>query len=276
MGHGGRWGVFAEDVSDVIAGHLPVLLQQGHMLSSAEVEVLGEDGAAPVSARCVAIVHPDDPGITLRTMALAVRVGDADSLEMWSAFPCCMRGDSCELTVVSVREDCRGIEGIVTAAVDDGPELTFFDPLFFTTTAYRPGARVRVALAALAYVAESAPDQAIQITDPEQIRAMLTGSGEDPADPSPLTIHTAGMSAWFPRDEGLGDDGEFQSRIHEVHVTACLGMEVHVLGISLARLGDRDIRCRLYVPRSTLRGGFVPRVGDDVRGVAWLQGRLLP
>ncbi len=280
-GHGGRWGIFTEDVSSFVHQHLPVALEQGKPLAKTELQVLGEDGQSRVTASLFALSYPDAPGITLRTVALAVQTDPSQGFEMWSAFPCCMRGDPCSLEVASVREDCRGTEGIITASHAGGASVIFFDPLYATSVAdYRPGSRICVALSALTYMVEKAENQVIEITNPEQIRAMRAVDGLKPeqvTDLSPIPIRTAGMSAYFPAtwDDREGDDFEFQSRIHSLHLTEYLGERVYVLGITLCKPDDQAITCQLHVPERSIRGGYEPQVGDDIRGSGWLQGRLL-
>jgi hypothetical protein len=133
-------------------------------------------------------------------------------------------------------------------------------------------------LAGLAYFLEVTRPEPIFITNPETIRAMRMnrpveeGDVDPTIDLSPIEVRMEGAAILFPREDLSPDDCEFQAPVKEIETFRMNGRDVMRLRCTVMR-SEEDIDIELYATGEALRGTR-PQVGDDVRGMLWLQGHL--
>ena len=84
------------------------------------------------------------------------------------------------------------------------------------------------------------------------------------------------MTCLVPRMRGNPDDLEFQGPVETMDVLSGWGETIYHLGVTVMRdtTGPEDVPFTLsiFVAEHRLAAGYRPRVGDEVRGVLWLQG----
>ncbi len=180
---------------------------------------------------------------------------------VWTAYPMALDGVVHEVTVDGIEEWANGLEGQVVGSI--GPAfLAFFDTRYYRNAGrYRVGENYPVALAAFAYTLREAEPQTI--TDPEGRKHS-----------------TRNVAGYRPFPRGDVDDFVYQFPVKSVGTVQLCGRTVYRLLVPLFRLPDesgehRDIDITLYAAEH-VTGGYVPRVGDAVTGVLWLQGTLCP
>lgn len=178
---------------------------------------------------------------------------------VWTVYPMAPDGVVHEVTVDGIDEWENGLEGQAVGSI--GPAiLAFFDTKYYRNVGrYRVGERYPVALAAFAYTLHEAEPQ--MITDPEG------------------KMHsTQNVAGYRPFPRGDIDDFVYQFPVKSVETVQFCGRTIYRLMVPLFRLPDeggeyRDIDITLYAAEH-VAGDYVPRVGDAVTGVLWLQGHL--
>jgi hypothetical protein len=173
------------------------------------------------------------------------------------------------------------IEALVGA--DEELSITFFDPLFAANRAfYRKDEIYQFVLVGFRYDFEIVDPAPIVIDDMEKVRRLRTMMYKD--DPEkrgtqvPLVFETKGMAAFLPRGDLAADDYEFQGPVKSVTEfhTEMFGQQAWRVRITVSRPAskDIDIDIDLCLTRKVLGDCRLPNIGEDVRGILWLQGYL--
>lgn len=234
-GHGDHWDALV-DLEDE-AGFQETIM--------AAVEGGTPVGGEPLDGREVTgLFSGPDP-----CQVCAVTVGP----RLYTAYPA-LDGIEQELTVEEVIEWHTRVEAQVDGAL--GPaSAAAFDTRYFARRDYDPGRTYAFSLAALAYTLVPADEGTV--TGP---------AGEE------WTV--AGMAGFVPFERGDVDDVVLRTTAREVETLAFDGRTVYRLTVPLFRRGERvaGVDVALYASERALEG-YVPEPGDDVGGVAWLQGR---
>ncbi len=199
---------------------------------------------------------------------------------LFSAYPVLLDGIAHTVTVERVEPWEHGIEGWVHVGVTaERIPLAFFDTLFFNGSGeLRPGKSIEVSLAALAYTLRPIRMRTFEIRqgpvwEMERDRRLAEGASIEEAE-APVVFHTTGMAAFLPRDGERPDDAQFQGVIEALDVIEFDGQKIYRLVLVVLRPGDEEFRLPVFVSERVL-DGYVPRLGEDVEGVLWVQGRVL-
>jgi hypothetical protein len=201
--------------------------------------------------------------------------------EIISAFPVARDGSAHALNLHQARVWEAGCEAIVQASTSFGASIAYFDTAYLHPwNEWEPDQEAQVQLAAFAYRLEPAPDQIIKITQEDTIRVLRASEHglkpEEVSDLCPIEVHSGGMACFFPRPNGNPDDFEFQGPVVVVDVLQAWEQTLYRLEVTVMRdtRGDVDIPFTIpvYVAERNLPHGYRPRVGDQVRGLLWLQG----
>lgn len=239
--HGDHWSCVTQSEDEILRA-LEWALPAAETPETLERE--GHEIAAYIPASCSLTVC----GITLDRSVETV-------------YPMALDGVVHEVTVDGIEEWANGLEGQVVGSI--GPAfLAFFDTRYYRNAGrYRAGERYSVALAALAYTLREAEPR--MITDPE---------GKEHS--------TRNMAGYRPFPRGDVDDFVYQFPVKSIETVQLCGRTVYRLTVPLFRLpgenGEyRDIDITLYAA-AHVTGGYVPRVGDAVTGVLWMQGTISP
>lgn len=177
-----------------------------------------------------------------------------------TVYPMALDGVVHEVTVDGIEEWENGLEGQVVGSI--GPAaLAFFDTRYYRNAGrYLVGERYPVALAAFAYSLQEEAEPRM-ITDPEGKKHS-----------------TQNVAGYRPFPRGDSDDFVYQFPVKSVETVRLCGKIVYRLMVPLFRLSDEngdycDVDITLYAAEH-VTGGYVPRVGDAITGVLWLQGHL--
>ena len=85
-----------------------------------------------------------------------------------------------------------------------------------------------------------------------------------------------GAAIFLPHgsDGDARDDAQFQGVIESIDTFEHDGQKVYRLEMVLMRPGDEEFRIPVYASERAL-DGYEPRLGEDVEGVMWVQGRRI-
>jgi len=180
--------------------------------------------------------------------------------QVYTVYPMAMDGIVHEVKVVGFDEWANGIEGQAIGTIGDAV-LAFFDTRYYRNIrAYRREERYPFALTAFAYTLSPAKEQMVK--------------GPDGA------LHsTIGIAGYRRFERGDIDDFVFQSPVKDVQRVSYSGRTLYRLILPLFRLqsddgeGYHDLDIVVYAAEH-VTGGYVPKPGDAVTGVLWLQGYL--
>lgn len=198
---------------------------------------------------------------------------------LFSGYPALRDGIRYSIVVDHVEPWEYGIEGWVHARVTgEDVSLAFFDTRYYAnSTGLQPGQRVDVVLAGLAYTLEPLRQASIEIdTGPlyEMEKRRRLDEGISLAEAAkPVLLVLSGMAAFLPRSGEYCDDAEFGGVIEKVESFQHADKTIYRLEIVVIRHDDEDFRLPVFVSEAAL-DGYIPRLGEDVRGVMWVQGYL--
>lgn len=272
-GHGDHWETIC-DVKEYTRGQLVEDIEAGELLGRwARADVVnGTDRAEQVSClRC--------DGVGLGHQILLVSDSRAGNNELFSAYPVALDGIHHRITVDRVEPWEYGIEGWIHGRVTaEKVPFAFFDTDYFAGSAeVEPGDNVDVRLAALAYWLRPIRSRTFEIGEGamwETARQRRLDDGESvEAAERPVTIHMTGAAIFLPRGEDAPDDAQFQGVIDALTSFMHHGQRIYRLEIAVMRPGDEDFCLPIYAAERVL-DGYVPKLGDDVEGLIWLQGHL--
>lgn len=196
-----------------------------------------------------------------------------------SGFPVLNNGIVHSAIVRKVEPWEGGIEGwlhVDVTAEEIG--LAFFDVRYYAGSANLvPGQKVDVCLAYLAYSLRPMAQTSIDVSEGglwELEKQRRIDEGESKEDASrPVTLMLAGMALLIPRGGDQCDNAEFSGVIDGIEVFAHAGIVMYRLELVVLRPGDEAFKLPVFVSESVL-DGYVPRLGEDVQGVMWVQGHL--
>jgi hypothetical protein len=108
----------------------------------------------------------------------------------------------------------------------------------------------------------------------ERDRRLADGKSPKEAN-RPVEIHMTGASIFLPRggDENP-DDAQFQGVIDALDSFEHDGQRIYRMEMVLMRPDDDEFRIAVFASEHVL-DGYVPRLGEDVEGILWLQGRVV-
>lgn len=266
-GHGNHWECLFPDAETGIAQCLPEAIERGELV-----------GSHPSPSPDFQAVHALEQrfGTGLSTLLI---IGDRDDQKLLAtAYPVAGPGAVHRLEIDRVRRWSGALEAVVEAATSFGARLAFFDIGHHAhPEALEEGGTGDIELAAFAYHLGPAPDQVFEITQEEAIRQMRATEdlpAEQVTDLSHIQVHSAGLACLFPHPSGNPDDMKFQGPITAVDLVEGWGQAIFRLDITALR-DEEPFTLPVFAARHTLPEGYTPKVGDDVRGVIWMQGRVV-
>lgn len=256
MSHGHHWGALVPDTDTFFAVNLREAVAQGRLVEDID--------RARQDPFYVAIV-------------VLNRIPSEDRSEVVSAYPYLARGASIPFEILSIIPDddeySAEFEGTLELLMKDGFSLTVCDPLYcLNRLRYTVAEKYEFSLAALAYHFEHLENTDLVITegpllDMERENALKENPQADVSTITSVTVSMAGLRTVIPTENG---DAEFQSVIEDTGRCDFEGIPVYWVRVYLRPKDEAELPCILYVSEQVLNG-YVPRAGDTVRGVAWLQ-----
>jgi hypothetical protein len=282
-GHGDHWSIFADTPKELIGQILPQAVRE----AQSAMCYADTSGAQPMP------LPSEEPASAVLSwptqrfgVFLVVRLDEAHKRnELVSAFPRASEGVEHVVDLEAVRLWPNRLEAQIEGLVGNGAmPIVFFDPLFARHRGfYQKDKRYHFIIAGFPYRIEVCDSPPIVIDDPERVRAVRRAMEPhvptEESDSEPIVIQTKGMASLFPLQDASADDYHFQGPVKSVTEldAKMLGCRTWRLRVTVARfseLSDEDFDIDLYVTEKVLGSGALPKIGDDVRGILWLQGYL--
>ena len=301
-GHGNRWGVFDDDVPELIGRVLELALEKSEVLppglgDKISLQRLVADGEPAAAALLYTGKEPGagKEGLMSLLHHDAGGEGRAASLQLWSAFPFFGDGVEVEAEVEQVCLFPNRIEARLDLGLAGGGLIEAFDPCFWQNRAvYRSGERYRFSVSALAYRMGPAPALEHVIDDEHEIRrfhardawaqahghwtrddeeaSLAAWQPESPEELAPIRISMGEMAALLSSSSGPADDAQFQGQVVRVTPRAVRMLDVDFWRVdTVVMRADEDLILPIYVAERLFDDDWRPEVGQYVSGTLWLQ-----
>jgi len=265
-GHGNRWEIFNENVDELIAKYLPIVVQGGKLLGQSKQGNL--HGCMKTEPEGAILTWPNH-----EFGAMAIIGNNDDGHFLASAFPF-FGGIPQGLIINNLRMWPGRLEAEIESRTPEDMELIFFDTSYLLNRLnYKPGETCSFQLAGLAYRIEYVKPEPIFITNPDTIKHMRSISAEDDAEKNsldPIRVETTGMAALMLTK--WTSEYEFRGPVKQVdELSSLLDNRLWRIVVTVARPEDREIDVPIYATERVLKG-WIPKIGEDCQGVLWLQG----
>jgi hypothetical protein len=213
----------------------------------------------------------------LVNQVLVVSRSEKQSNFLFSAYPVILDGMNIDVTIDRVEPWEYGIEGWIHGRVtSEETTIHFFDTMYFSgSAALREGDSVCYRLAGLAQVLQPIKERSFEIQNGEfweHVKKQRLEEGESDEKASrPVEILRTGAAVFLPRDDIQCGTAEFQGVIETIDIFEHDKQKIYCMEMVLMRPGDEEFRLSVYASERVL-DGYIPRLGDDVEGILWLQG----
>ena len=275
-GHGDHWETLYS-AEEYVQSKISRDIQQGRFVGTADcVDV--EDGTDRTEQ--VACLRWGSE--RLAHQILIVSNSARQSNFLFSGYPVVLDGSPAEVTISKVEPWKYGIEGWVHGCVtSEEASICFFDTMYFAGTAgLTEGEVVTYQLAGLAYWLRPIQMRSFEVSEGgmwevEKQRRLEAGESLEEAS-RPVQLHLTGAAIFLPHggDGDARDDVQFQGVIEAIDSFEHDGQKIYRMNMVLMRPGDEEFRMPVYASERALEG-YVPRLGEDVEGVMWVQGRRI-
>jgi hypothetical protein len=277
MSHRGHWRAIDSDPEAFVRRLLPEVLPETLIVGSVigkKRRLSAESGVEGDGRDLLLIQHPGRP---LGCLAICSTDGK-DEYRVEAAFPLCGEGVVNRLRILDVEPDGGLHEGVVHASGAGGMAVSFFDPYFFLRREVPAiGGDYDVELAGLAYLVRKAKRSRIVIDSGDNPRGKgkRRQKGNQDADfPSrlPLQVLLKGMTMFLPQENGA--EADFRAPVESVEQFSSIGCEYCRIRVTFRGAEDDTLMgVQIYAAAPAL-GSYLPRTGEDVEGVIWMQGRF--
>lgn len=263
--HGDKWAAVFPDLGMFVPS-LPQIINEAKSKDSWFWRDPGSD------AFTAFMLWPDfiPPGIG----SIIEHEAESDQNVYATSYPV-LEGVPAELSVTGTYQWENGLEGELTAIVEEEREISFFDCFYFKTKGAYPTDRPQMfKLAALAFLLEPAQDSSVSICEGEFYEAQRQEFLEENPDktaadfPQEITISFRGARLLIPRV--YASEYEFRTTVLSVETVAFEETKFYRFQVKLCQEGN-GFPCFLYASEHVLNG-YMPAAGDDVQGVFWLSG----
>lgn len=214
--------------------------------------------------------QPDARHVVLRA--------EADGNQIQALMPVIDRGVQQSVVIDAVHVWENRVEAQVACTLGRS-SLTFYDTDFVINAGwYRKGAPVEFIMSALAYACGPAEEASFEVPESSPLfaimQAMQREAGGDPMAPR---VNMRGGTVLIPVPDWDRDEYEFRGTVTASTPYEYLGQPGWMLSVRVMRdLDDhgRELVLKILVTRRVWKGEAPPKVGEDVGGALWLQGRL--
>ena len=265
---GSHWDPFF-DSPDEIFESLPEIIP-----ASVPIETFGDTYTGPydIPAGWTMGVHLCWPNAN-RGLVAAIRATE-DATELMNISPFASAGIQVGIEITRVHVWASGAEAQIKGVWGESP-ISFFDLIFLSNrTWYEAKKRREFILAGIAYEARTpnvdklalAPDSRLAIW--QRTRAGLP-EGQD------AYIGLEGASIFLPVVDWDRDDYQFRGPVRGVAAfDEWFGQSGWKVRVGVMQFGEESTELDVFVTERAWNGGEAPRVGQDIEGSLWLQGRL--
>ena len=271
-GHGDHWGTLCE-IDAYLCEKLPRDCREGKVVGQAPcmdvehgTERIEEVACLRWGSNCLA------------SQVLLVSDSTNGSHYLFSGYPVALAGIVHRVTIEQVVPWQYGIEGWIHVPVTAAMvPFNFFDTMFFMHgDRLQRGQQVDFSLAGLAYQLRPIRVRSFKISDGpmwERERERRLDEGETPERAArPVELRMTGAAIFLPCEDEDCDEAQFQGVIEALDVFEHDGQKIYRMEIVVMRPGDDELKLPVFASEWVLEG-YVPRLGEDVEGAMWLQGR---
>ncbi len=285
-GHGDHWNTLG-DASQLVENFVSQVISQGEVESVDSLHRPWQEMTLPTDKTVCSIFHSPEP-LGLKVILLE-RDDIEKSYQLVTAFPAARKGVTLPFTIREIQPWENLMEGVLVGQLDDGDdpasfgegaEIGFFDTCFGQHYwRYRSGERLLFSLAGLVMRVEKIGELTFKIDNQVSLKRKYDLLGEQPeldADGQikPDVYNMDGMKALLSGSNGYPEDCSFQMKISSLSVFELENIAVIEVTGPLFPTGPVEEGV-LYIPQPVLPSGLVLSVGDNIRGIAWLHGRLV-
>lgn len=265
---GSHWALLENGVKGIL-NDLPKIISESNVCT-------GWEGPAHPKA----YKHPSEPqGFALRwsESELAVTIvltPTSESNQIVSVFPCSSHGTIHKGQLQKVYPWESRLEGQLEVQIKDAL-LTFHDARYVPNRwFYKAGKDYEFFLAGLAYSFRKAQCDPMIISNPESV-AIYNKVGI--AEGDTVELSTEGLACLLPITDYDRDEYSFRGPVQSVSRTSFYGEDVFRMRVTVMRSleDDSPLDLDVYVSERQLDDGYIPREGDDVEGILWLQGYMV-
>jgi hypothetical protein len=220
-------------------------------------------------ARGAYLVVPDGK----RSLLAALRT-TGGSLDLINISPFAERGIQVGIEIERVHVWSSGTEAQIEGTWGDAL-VSFFDLTFLRNRSwYEVGKCLDFILAGIAYTAEPASVEPLVI-DPVPAFADTLRDELGIQDGEPLRLGLEGSGIFVELKDWDRDDYWFRGPVSSVKAfDNWLGQSGWRVRVRVMQMDTGDAELDVFITRRAWSGSEAPRVGDDIEGTLWLQGRL--
>lgn len=220
-------------------------------------------------------VYPRWP-VDIRFLLTTTHSHNKENFQL-NSFCILMKGYPNSLQINEVYPWKSGVEGYVSASLEDGPSVDFLAPLFYReANNYHINIWVTVYLSALALEIQPAEEEVLTFSEGELYEMELkdflqTNPGKTKKDFPNITVSTKRMTAFLPT--GMASIYKYRAEILKVlPMDPFEDIEMFNLLVLLTGKSPKNsLTVHLYVKKSDVHK-YTPKEGDFIEGILWMFG----
>ena len=220
-------------------------------------------------------VYPRWP-VDIRFLLTTTHAPNKENFQL-SSFGILMKGYPNILQIDEVSPWKSGVEGYVSASLEDGPSVDFLAPLFYREeNNYHINLWVTVYLSALALEIQPAKEEVLTFSEGELYEMELknflqTNPDKTKKDFPHITVSTKNMTAFLPTS--ITSIYKYRAKILKVlPMDPFEDIEMFNLLVLLTGETLKDsLKVHLYVKKSNFHK-YPPKEGDFIEGILWMFG----
>lgn len=267
-GHGDHWNCISKDRKGIITQIIPLTTNSGELAGHAKELVEDPESGEQSEETVLGMTYPQ---ADLRSMVVEITDTKNKLLRVRTGYPAGFAGIPYEVEIAQIHNWENYGEALIEGSIFDGPWLCFFDTFYFQNKKkYQPGMKLTFALCALAYSVKLYEHEEFEVNNPKAYKMLHPASPES----HPFKVSFDGAKLLIPHDQGDKDDYSFQTTIEELEKFNFLEYPMYRFKATFMDFEDQQLRFDVYAGEHVFQG-FEPKVGDEIRGVLWLQGRMI-
>ena len=198
----------------------------------------------------------------------------ASDTELMNVSPFVGDGIQAGIKIEKVHVWIGGAEAQIEGVWGEAP-VSFFDLTFLSNRAwYEAGKRQEFILAGIAYEAGSPKANKIALAPDSQL-AIWQQAHASHTERQGAYVSLEGSCIFLPVEDWDRDDYEFRGPVRDVDTfDDWLGQSGWKVRVGVMQFGDESVDLDVFVTERAWNGDGLPRVGQDIEGRLWLQGRL--
>jgi hypothetical protein len=265
--HGDRWEVFGLlEEPDTLVKLIRYCVENGIMQKEMVSSIAATD------KKIVPLIYP-----SLGDMQICALIEKSDKESQFISMYPLMEGIANELRIEDIYTWKNGIEGEVICTFADKIEVSFFAPFYHKEFIdSNINKKEMIWLAGLASSVKNANGEKYEIDkgpfyEMQLAEFLKENPNKTPNDFPFVTVLTKGLAAMLPTSYFC--EYEYRGTIENIRYLDFFGEQCAKIKICIVRPDDKQLKINLYISKFILKG-YIPKKGDDIRGVMWLTGYL--